>query len=122
MPSLKDLKEKGDVPPRASKLSPKEKEEWASNGVIFAVTSVTHHPDGDNGPYWTVTADEHGEEVSFDLQGHESRNPQMAALQSLSVQEPITDCVLVKLTERAGNAFLVIDSADTMDAHAAKGK
>ena len=112
MATLKQLKEKGTIPPRTAKLGPKEKEAAADDRLIFDIHAVDHHPDGDNGPYWTVSAEVDGVPMAFDMQGHPARDPQMAAMKSMAAKEPITGCVLLKLTERMGNAFLVIESAD----------
>ncbi len=112
MASLKDHKAKGDVPPRAAKLHKHGKEAWAKEGGVFDVIGVTHHPEGDNGPYWTVEVDMLGETYAFDLQGHVARDGTMAVLAELIAVEPVTGCQLVALSKRAGNSFLVIDEAE----------
>ena len=122
MPTMKELKERGDVPPQQAKLSKEDKEAWAADAYVFDLVAVEAHPEGDKGSYHTFTVDLAGDGYIFDLQDKGGRGVHAAALAEQLVGEPITGLQLYALSWNAGNAFLVIDEAGLEINVAKKGK
>lgn len=122
MPTMKELKERGDVPPQQAKLSKEDKEAWAADAYVFDLIAVEAHPEGDKGPYHTFTVDLLGDGYIFDLQDKGGRGQHAQALMVAVAAEPVTGLQLYALSWNAGNAFLVIDEAGLEINVAKKGK
>jgi hypothetical protein len=112
MPSLREVVERGDY--EVSELmSTEEKEQLATDKTPFTLTEVKIGEGSDYGGYWECTAEIKGRQRKFNLGFNENRDKGMEALASFTAVEPVTDCILVIKSKRGGNAFLVIEPADT---------
>jgi len=111
MPSLKELKERGDIEVQTL-MGVDEKEALAEAGTPFTVISVKAGEGTDFGGFWEVTIHLQGRERVFQLGFNQHRDPLMEALASVTAVEPVTNCRLVIKSRRGGNAFLMIESAE----------
>jgi hypothetical protein len=112
MPTLKELQERGDVEVQTL-MGVEEKEALAEAGTPFIIRSVQVGEGKDFGGYWEVTIELNGRERVFNLGVNDNRDSLMETLASVSAVEPISNCRLVIKSRRGGNAFLMIEPADT---------
>lgn len=112
MATLKQLQDKGDVPPPPHKLTEAEKSEWAQSGRPFAVQSVALKSAEGGRTYWDVLAESNGDVITFGLSSHAERDGLMQALANHTLSEPVEGIRLRVLDVKRNTEFIGLDAAE----------